>query len=107
MASVVTSTPGTFAKLVEEGQVGRVTLAIEDAISKSFETHPMRQGVTGITSSEVKRRFDLCASVFVALRGDMKWSVARACDHLALYLKDELDGVDWKPNVRKCWMPGD
>jgi hypothetical protein len=107
MANVITSDPGVFASLVESGQVGRVTLAFEEAIADTFVSHPMRQGVSGITASEVKRRFNLCAEIFVKLKGEMKWSLQRALDHVPIYLKDELNGTDWKPNARTCWMPGD
>jgi len=107
MAAAVSAPTSVFVKLVEDGQVGTVTIAFERAIAKSFETHPMRQGVSGISSAEVKRRFEICAKIFVKLKGDLKWGLQRALDHVSEYLTAELNGSDWVPDARACWMPGD
>lgn len=94
---------GQFARLVSEKQVGKVTLAIEKAVTDSFKKHPVRH----LTSAEIKRRFEMCADIFEALRGDMKWGIDRACDRLLEYLNAKLDGTDWKPDARTIWAPGD
>ncbi len=102
-AAILTSGVGTFARLVEDGQVGKVTLAIEEAIEKSFISHPMRH----LTSAEVRHRFDMCAAIFVKLRADLKWGIERANAHLSEYLTAELNGTAWTPDERACWMPSD
>lgn len=107
MAAIITSASGQFANLVEQNKVGVVTLAFEDAITKSFISHPMRN----MTRSEVKRRFDMCAVIFSKLRGDKKWGLQRALDYVVIYLRNELDGVSWEEGAakqqRSVWAPGD
>lgn len=97
---------GSFAKLIDEGQVGRVTLAFEETIAASFETHKMRH----MTTAEVKRRFEMCARIFEKLRGELKWGIERILDTLPTYLGCELDGKDWASDAqgaRTIWAPGD
>lgn len=92
-----------FSRLVSEGQVGKVTVAIEIAIEKSLILRPANH----LTGAEVKRRFEMCTKIFEALRGDLKWGIDRACDKMQGYLIQELDGSDWKPDARTIWAPGD
>lgn len=94
---------GEFVKLIDSKQVGAVTLAFTKTIEASFITHPMRV----MTQSEVKRRFNICASIFCELRGNLKWGVQRAVDRVPEYLGKVLNGESWKPDARACWMPGD
>lgn len=94
---------GEFAKLIDEREVSRVTLSFEAAIENSFVSHPMRH----MTHAEVKRRFEICASIFAKLRGELKWGITRALDRIPDYLNDVLSGKDWTPDKRQCWMPGD
>jgi hypothetical protein len=99
---------GLWAKLISEDQVGRVTLAFEQAIADSIGTDRGRTSAIlvvspTITDREVKRRFAICAKIFEALRGDLKWSIARVLDHLPRYLRAELDGVSWMPDTRGAW----
>lgn len=103
MAAVVTSAVGTFVKLVEDGKVGTVTVAFERAITRSFAKHPMRH----TTVAEIKRRFEMCAAIFVKLRGELHWGLQRALDKIPEYLDAELSGSAWTPDARACWMPGD
>lgn len=95
---------GTLVDMVGEGQLSAVTEAIALAIgiSYDFDFDKARQ-----TAAETKRRFELCLKVFGILRGDAKWSTSRCIDHLAGYLRAELDGIKWEPSKRACWMPGD
>lgn len=94
-----------FVHLVEKNMVGVVTLRMTEVVEASFEAHPMRGG--SIPRSEVKRRFDLCANIFEKLRGDLKWGLERVWGHLPAYLGDELNGVQWLPDARTIWSPGD
>lgn len=101
-----------FASLVTEDKVGKVALGIEAAVAQSFieDTAPGRviivHGGNRITRAEIKRRGDMCIKIFRALRGDLKWTVERILDHLALYLRKELDGVPWEPEARRAtWTP--
>lgn len=93
---------GTFAGLIQLGEVGRVTLAFEETIAVSMLTDKAR-----LTHSEVKRRFALCAGIFTKLRGDLHWGIDRVLHFLPTYLRDELEGVEWKPDTRTMWMPRD
>ena len=98
--------PGVFASLVTEDKHGKVALGIEAAVAQSFieDTAPGRIIVHGgnrITHAEIKRRGQMCLKIFGTLRGDLKWTVERILDHLALYLRKELDGVGWEPEARR------
>lgn len=93
---------GTFRGLIEAGQVGRVTLAFEEFIAVSLITDGAPR-----THSEIKRRFNMCAEIFKKLRGDLHWGIDRALHFLPTYLRDELEGVAWKPDTRTMWMPTD
>ena len=102
MQTFVRSGGGAYLKLVEEKLHGRVVMIFEDAIAKSFEDDRSR-----MTSREVKRRFEICCKIFEALRADLQWGIDRIADHLAAYLRCELDGIDWKPDDRTLWVPQD
>lgn len=80
-----------------------VAQAVERAVMRSFETRalPLR----GITTSEARRRVQICERIWKALRLEKRWSVQRACDHLHRYLIAELDGVAWEPDDRSIWVP--
>ena len=97
--------PGVWKSLVSENEVGRVALAFEDAIAASFAFDQMQSVISihRITQAEVKRRFEICAKIFEWCRGDLKWSVPRTLDHLPVYLRNELDGVQWQPSTRETW----
>ncbi len=91
-----------FEMLVSDpSKLARVTRSFEAIIAASFESHPMRH----MTAAEVKRRFDMCASIFETLRVSLKWSIDRILDKLPSYLGCELDGADWKPDARTIWTP--
>lgn len=96
---------GTWRALITEDLVGRVTLFFERTIEGSFRTHPMRMG--RMTQAEVKRRFEICCSIFEQLRGELKWGIDRIEQHLPTYFCAELDGAPWKPNTRTFWLPED
>ena len=93
---------GAFADLVARDQVGRVSLAIERAITQSF-----REDGARMTGDEVRRRFSICERLFRRLRGDLGWGLQRALDHLPRYLRCELDGIPWQPDARTVWVPAD
>lgn len=102
---------GELIDLVAQDQLGRVTTAIHEAIEKSFITDlavsGLEQGrcVGFLTQSETKRRFNICLRIFRTCRGDLKWSIARCCDNLHRYLREELDGKTWEPDARLIWSP--
>jgi hypothetical protein len=91
-----------FMELLEKDQLGRVMLAIERAVSKSFEDDGART-----TGDEIRRRFALCERLIRRLRGDLGWGLHRVLDHLPRYLRCELDGQRWEPDARTIWMPED
>ena len=97
-----------FASLVTEDKVGKVVIGIEAAVAQSFmeDAQPGRiiivHGGNRITQAEIKRRGEMCIKIFRVLRGDLKWTVERILDHLALYLRKELDGVTWEPEARRA-----
>jgi len=91
-----------FMDLLEKDQAGRVMLAIERAVSKSFEDDRAR-----VTGDEIRRRFGLCERLIRRLRGDLGWGLHRVLDHLPHYLRCELDGQAWEPDTRTIWMPED
>lgn len=91
---------GQFKDLIVSGDVGKVTLGIEDAITLSFITNPMRE----MTKAEISRRFRVCSDIFMNLRRDFRWSVPKILDLLPTYLKCELDGVPYDPStIRDSW----
>jgi hypothetical protein len=98
---------GELAALVQDERLlGRVVRAIEDAIVLSFGRDAARDGrEPRMTGAEVKRRFEMCVSIFKTLRGDLGWSVERTLDHLPGLLRAELDGVPWVPDGRAMWSP--
>ena len=83
-------------------ELGRLTLGIEQAVTRSFAADGAR-----MTGAEVRRRFGICERLFRQLRGDLGWGLVRVLDHLPEYLRCELDGMPWEPDRRTCWMPGD
>jgi len=89
---------GPFAGLVVEDQVGQVTLAFEQAIAASFIVRPHRLYLA--KSSAIKDRFDICAKVFRALRGDLKWSIPKVIDHLPGFLLKAIDGEAWEADAK-------
>jgi len=80
-----------------------VAHAVERAVMRSFETRPLP--LRGITTSEARRRVQICERIWKALRLEKGWSLQRACDHLYRYLVAELDGVAWEPDDRSIWVP--
>ena len=94
--------PAPFLDLVEQGQLVQAVLAIERAVTGSFEVDG-----SWMTAAEVRRRFQICERLFRQLRGDLRWGLVRVIDHLPHYLRCELDGQAWEPDRRTCWMPGD
>lgn len=102
-----------FLNLVRDDQLPKVVKGIEVAISKSFAEEQRRLSpliigrVQRISQDEVKRRTRMCLDIFKVLRGDLRWSVDRIADALPRFLQNELDGVDWKPDVRACWTPAE
>jgi len=53
-------------ELVEKDQVARVMLAIEQAVTHSFEADGAR-----MTGDEIRRRFGICERLIRQLRGDL------------------------------------
>lgn len=99
-----------FSGLVKDQQaLVKVQLAIENAVAKSFQTERRRAIIISPhkpTQTETKRRANICVRIFRVLKGDLDWSWMRACDHLDIFLRKELDGVDWEPDTkRNGWMP--
>jgi len=80
-----------------------VAQAVERAVMRSFETRPLP--LRGITTSEARRRVQICERIWKALRLEKRWSLQRACDHLYRYLIAELDGGTWEPCNRALWVP--
>ncbi len=93
---------GTFLDLVQQQQVGAVTVAVERAIARSLRDDNAR-----VTGDEIRRRFAICERMVRRLRGDLGWGLQRVLDHLPRYLRCELDGVPWEPDARTVWTPGD
>jgi hypothetical protein len=91
-----------FMELLEKDQIGRVMLAIEQAVTRSFEVDGAR-----MTGDEIRRRFGICERLIRRLRGDLGWGLHRVLDHLPHYLRCELDGQPWEPDTRTIWMPED
>lgn len=108
LTDLISSGSGVFRGLIEDDLVGRVTNDFVEAIQGSFSEDAERDGrLPPMTRAEVRRRFDICAKIFIQLRGDLKWGIQRITDHLPIYLRAELDGKTWEPDQRKCWMPRD
>lgn len=90
----------TFLDLISEEQLAQVTAGIETAVAHSFDADFSR-----VTRDEIRRRFAICEQLIRQLRGDLSWSLSRVLDALPRYLRCELDGIAWSPEVRATWMP--
>lgn len=84
----------------------RLVLGLLRATSVSFKERPMRNKENP-TKAEVRRRSGMALDIALQLRGDMQWGIQRVMDHLPQYLLAELDGVPWRPDERKIWIPAD
>ena len=91
-----------IGELAGGDELTRLVLGIERAVARSFEIDGAR-----MTTSEVRRRFQVCARLLCQLRGDLGWGLQRVLDHLPHYLRCELDGERWEPDRRTIWMPHD
>lgn len=89
----------TFLNLISEDQLATVTVAIESAVAKSFESEFSR-----VTRDEIRRRFAICERIIRELRGDLKWTLSRVLDAMPGYLRSELSGVAWSPDERSVWI---
>lgn len=103
---------GELARLIPQEDLSKVNGAIERSIRSSFEEDTQRSKSAklpppSMTRGEVKRRFAICLNIYKMLRGDLKWGMKRALDHLPRYLRNSLDGVQWEPDKRSVWAPGD
>ena len=51
---------------------------------------------------QIAARFEIAKEIFVVLRGDMKWSVEKAIDHIPEYLPRHLLGGRnaWEPDAK-------
>ena len=94
---------GTLAALMSNPRdLGIVVGGFERVIFGSFIVDQGPQ-----TMAEIKRRFEICTRIFKELRGDLDWGLQRILDHLPAYLRAELDGMEWEPDTRQCWVPSD
>lgn len=100
---------GAFASLVnDQQQLAEVVHGIESAVACSFaqDREPGRiilvHALPRVTRAEMNRRVNICIEIFRILRGDLKWTVTRALDHMLEYLRNELDGVAWEPKAKRA-----
>lgn len=73
-------------ELADELTANRVGTAIAAAIAASYEHDP-----AGKTDDEIRRRTRVCLDYYVIMRGDLRFSIAKACDALPHVLVAELD----------------
>jgi len=98
-----------FADLVhDEALLARITLKFEEVIAESFIRRPHFLQMT--RASAVRDRFRMLEDALRMMRGDLKWSWARASDHLLLALLTHLDGGDWSASIQLAngqamWSP--
>lgn len=81
--------------------VPRVVAALTLVVEGSFAVCPAR-----LTRDAVKDRVALCLALLVRLKGDLKWSLPRALDHIPEYLVFELQGVKYEPATGSTWTAG-
>lgn len=93
---------GALAKLIIDDEIGKATRSISRMIWNSFRTHPSRK-----TQAEIKRRFEICISIYKQCRGDLKFSTERALDNIPAGLAAKLDGAPWEPQTRDWWFGHD
>lgn len=108
-----------FAKLLlDEKELAIAVQGIESTIWASFKVDAERRvKESGLilltkravrpTEAQIKERFNICAKWFGIFRGDLKWSVQRAVDHLPDALRTELDGGQYEPpgEGKAIWKP--
>lgn len=91
-----------IAHVVGEENVTRVASELSSIVEASFVVAPVRR----LTRSAIQERIDICLRLLRLLRGDLKWSLTKALDHVAEYLVYELNGVAYTPNPSSTWSPG-
>ena len=91
--------------LVEPDKRTSVQYRLTRIVEESFANDQIK--MQRITQAEVKRRIEITCAIFQQLRGDLSWGLERVFDHLPRYLRNELEGIPWKPDERKMWVPDD
>lgn len=100
--------PGPFGALLSSPeQLTAVAAQVERVILESFGWEAAHKLVVPVvTQPEIKRRFDIVEKYFRIFRGDLKWSVERALDHIGPALFCELvNGTPYEiPAERDTWI---
>ncbi len=102
MASLQPNKRSVVLSLVEPRMYKRFCNAIADAVIISFMHCPGRQ-----TAQAVKERGAIAYDIFLILRADMSYPMARIEEVLGHYVAMDMEGVEWNPLKRRTWIPGD
>lgn len=76
-------------------QIQRVTLAIGEAVQKSFNERREQ-----MTQSEIERRTDYCFKESLKLIGDYDFTIREVERHLPISLRCHLIGIEYQPSAR-------
>lgn len=108
MEAIIRNKESAFADLVRKPEdLQRAAIGFIRAIENSFVQDQERSVLTILkTEKEVNRRFQICEEWFRVMRGDLGYSVDRACDFLPLALRSTLDGTPFDPpSGNGGWAP--
>ncbi len=89
-------------RLVGRENVPRVVAALTSIVEASFVVCPAR----ALTKRAAAERVAICLALLQRLKGDLKWSLPRALDHVPEYLVYELEGVSYAPATGRTWTAG-
>ena len=96
-------------QVLDDTQYRRVLSSFIKVVQASFQEEARRRAVfvqMNATRDEIKRRTNMCYTLFMTMRCEAHYSLDHALDVLSTALRSELDGVRWEPNPNQMvWAP--
>ena len=96
-------------QVLDESQYKRVLASFVNVVQTSFRDETRRGPIIvpmNVTQGEIKRRTNMCYTLFMTMRCEAHYSLEHALDSLPTALRSELDGQHWEPNTNQMmWSP--